>query len=1336
MKRKKCSIIILAAMIAASSISPVTNVYAVNNQLKEEVQANLVERVLLEDDFESYETEESFNDVWEYKGSNRGVWSITEESENSENKVLKRTSGDLDKLVRKDFSEEDYKVSARVKEVSSTGDGGHLSLCARYSVDENGQETFYSIQMIPDKVWWANGPNKVSFALLKTVNGKETTLKDLTRNQVDSTDGKFHDLSIEVKGDKVIFTVDEIVNEFIDTSISKGGVALIGKNSGDTKRCTVEVDDLKVTTTSPAVPTGIKGELVSASAKLSWDEVEGASYYNVYRSTSEYGEYISIEQGLEQANYIDSGLKENTNYYYKVQAIGEGGSSKLSNSYVVNVGESNNKGLVKLKEKSATTASLTWDIVDNAESYKIYRRAEGSDSYELIYEGESNSIVDLGLISDKDYYYCMSYIYDKVIESFKSDELNVKTDLEQSKVPTGLELRSHTNVEAVIDWKEVLEAKSYSVYRSENEYGDYEKIADTEDNSYVDSTIEPGKTYYYKVTSKNSFGESDKSKNIYVEAINDVVTNGVSWYTDENEIMQSHAGGVIKVGDTYYMYGEDRGDNNYDFKSVQMYKSKDLKNWEHANTILDKQSPVKDNDEVLRDDLENSNIERPKIIYNEKTGKYVMWFHYEEAGSYGFGGVGVAISDTVDGEYTFLGRFRPMQGDPEINDGNGVSSRDMTAFVDDDGSAYLICSSENKEGTVNCDLALYKLNDDYTAIEERLPNIYTMNDGSGRWWQIEAPAITKRDGIYYVFTSACSGWYPNQGSYLTATSLTEGDWSERKLIGNNSTFDGQSNYAFTIDGTEESSVILASTRWKSDELSKSQYIWLPIEFDDTQLDEKTGAAKATMDYYSKLDINVETGVVTPDKSSKLLSEGKPATASVTKPGYDPSAVNDGDYSTEWKANTSGDWPAWWKVDLGEKYNLSNAQISWFIHNGSEAVYQYRIWVSDDDVNYTLAIDKTDNKWYGFSDAQLNGIQGRYVKVELVNAKLHNNPNNWYTPQLYEVKVYGNDIEASDSKSISGITINNEQLQNFAEDRDNYVVGVNGDKTPEVGAILENYATGIITQALDKSGVATIDVLSAALEKYKYEVNFISTKEEFILEINKALKESNLEGIDISAFNLLGIEGLTSDKLDDIKELLLNEYSNKDFTEEEVREVIEEFINPNNGDSDNSGEDDNNNGGDVDDSGEDDNNNSNDQVTNEKPVIFAKDLELKVGDKFEPLSGVTASDKEDGDLTNRINIIENTVNTSKSGNYKVTYKVVDSDDNETILTIKVKVISKSTINTGTQQKPNTSIEKIPKTGGINSIFALLIGGMTAVFGGLILKKKKENQLYMEEEYERV
>ena len=284
MRRDKCMTIILTGTIVLSSVTPVSNVYAASNRLQDSVQANIVERILLEDDFESYDTEESFDEVWEYNGVNRDSWSITEENENSENTVLKRSSGELDKFIRKGFSEQDYKVSARVKEVVSTGDGGHLSLCARYSVNESGQETFYSIQMIPAKVWWANGPTKVSFALLKTVNGKETTLKDLTRNQVDSTDGKFHDLSIEVKGDNVIFTVDGIVNEFTDNSISEGGVAIIGKNSGDTNKCTVEIDDLKVTTTSPAIPTGINSEVISSSVKLSWDTVEGASYYNIYLS--------------------------------------------------------------------------------------------------------------------------------------------------------------------------------------------------------------------------------------------------------------------------------------------------------------------------------------------------------------------------------------------------------------------------------------------------------------------------------------------------------------------------------------------------------------------------------------------------------------------------------------------------------------------------------------------------------------------------------------------------------------------------------------------------------------------------------------------------------------------------------------------------------------------------------------------------------------------------------------------------------------------------------------------------------------------------------------------
>ena len=113
-------------------------------------------------------------------------------------------------------------------------------------------------------------------------------------------------------------------------------------------------------------------------------------------------------------------------------------------------------------------------------------------------------------------------------------------------------------------------------------------------------------------------------------------------------------------------------------------------------------------------------------------------------------------------------------------------------------------------------------------------------------------------------------------------------------------------------------------------------------------------------------------------------------------------------------------------------------------------------------------------------------------------------------------------------------------------------------------------------------------------------------------------------------------------------------------------------------------------------------------TNEKPVINAKDLVLNVGDKFDALKDVTASDKEDGDLTSKVEVVENTVNTQKVGDYKVTYKVTDSDNNETTLTIKVSVKAKG----------------LPSTGGQNSfvILAMALGLVAA--GALVIKSKRK------------
>lgn len=88
-------------------------------------------------------------------------------------------------------------------------------------------------------------------------------------------------------------------------------------------------------------------------------------------------------------------------------------------------------------------------------------------------------------------------------------------------------------------------------------------------------------------------------------------------------------------------------------------------------------------------------------------------------------------------------------------------------------------------------------------------------------------------------------------------------------------------------------------------------------------------------------------------------------------------------------------------------------------------------------------------------------------------------------------------------------------------------------------------------------------------------------------------------------------------------------------------------------------------------------------SNETPVILANDVTLQVGDKFNPLDGVSAEDTEDGDLTKDVKVIENTVNTAVAGIYKVTYSVTDSNGNTATKTIQVEVQKDITINPMTE-----------------------------------------------------
>ena len=285
--------------------------------------------------------------------------------------------------------------------------------------------------------------------------------------------------------------------------------------------------------------------------------------------------------------------------------------------------------------------------------------------------------------------------------------------------------------------------------------------------------------------------------------------NGQIWKDIDGNDIQAHGGCIIEYEGTYYWYGEHKGQDNcpgttrVDVIGVSCYSSKDLLNWKYEGLALEAD---KDNSKSLLHPTQV--LERPKVIYNEKTKKFVMWFHSDSA-DYVFAGTGVAVSDTPQGPYTYMGSFQPNRQD----------SRDMTIFKDIDGTAYLVHSKD-----WNKTLNIARLTEDYTKPDGFYVSVMVDQER-------EAPALVYRDGMYYMVTSGCTGWNYNSALFSRCPSLL-GQW---KLIDNpcegegyRQTFKGQSTYIFTANGQD----YLMLDHWIPTDLKTSGYSILPITYDD------------------------------------------------------------------------------------------------------------------------------------------------------------------------------------------------------------------------------------------------------------------------------------------------------------------------------------------------------------------------------------------------------------------------------------------------------------------------------------------------------------------------
>ncbi len=347
---------------------------------------------------------------------------------------------------------------------------------------------------------------------------------------------------------------------------------------------------------------------------------------------------------------------------------------------------------------------------------------------------------------------------------------------------------------------------------------------------------------------------------VFAGEVYDRFTPGAIWKDTAGVAINAHGGGLLHHDGTYYWYGEHKIEGtagNRAMVGVHCYSSKDLYNWTDEGIAL----PV--SDDARSDITKGCILERPKVIHNVKTGKFVMWFHLElKDQGYAAARSGVAVADAPAGPFTFLKSFRPNAGNWPLNAPEemkqipkpatlagiefhgepllatvqhnilgrdfegGQMARDMTLFVDDDGKAYHIYASEN-----NGTLHISELTEDYLAPSGRYVRIFPH-----RW--MEAPAICKRDGTYYLLASGCTGWAPNTARGAVAEHIF-GPWMElnnpctglnpQNGLGADKTFGAQSTFIQMVHGKKDAYIALFDI-WNPQNAIDGRYVWLPIAF--------------------------------------------------------------------------------------------------------------------------------------------------------------------------------------------------------------------------------------------------------------------------------------------------------------------------------------------------------------------------------------------------------------------------------------------------------------------------------------------------------------------------
>ncbi|MEE0741561.1 MAG: hypothetical protein U0M21_04725, partial [Emergencia sp.] len=251
----------------------------------------------------------------------------------------------------------------------------------------------------------------------------------------------------------------------------------------------------------------------SGQPRLTWDKVAGAEKYVIYRSGYSNGEYTKMFT-TTNTSYTNTSAGAGYTYFYKVQALDKDGKVIAESDVVKQKCEIVAQETITAKGGNSETGNprLTWNTVNGAEKYVIYRSGYSNGTYSKMYTTTKTSYTNTSAGAGYTYFYKVEALDKDGKVIAKSNTVKQLCCLEKPDVDKG----NSGSGKPMLTWEEVNGADKYVIYRSGYSNGTYTKMYTTTKTSYTNTSAKSGYTYYYKVV---AVSEKNQNANATSEII-------------------------------------------------------------------------------------------------------------------------------------------------------------------------------------------------------------------------------------------------------------------------------------------------------------------------------------------------------------------------------------------------------------------------------------------------------------------------------------------------------------------------------------------------------------------------------------------------------------------------------------------------------------------------------------------------------------------------------------------------------------------------------------------------------------------------------------------------